>query len=268
MCKARIEQIAKSDKGFGLIILVGITDDNSEFFNILQPTIPILNFYYKCDKSFNIEYLSQYFIELPSGFVIFINGDKCIIYEFNNVFKKLKAINANLINRQRKGGQSSVRFSRLAEESRHHYVVHCIDYINKFCKESNNNYIFGSKEIKNMLLTNNNLNVKLKEDNTCDFSKFDDNSINNPYFLNLMKNSGEDNEDKYNEELLNLISTNPDILLFSQEEIEENKEIIDYIMTTQNECNYPNSYRLKPNSKYYSRLKDYQYIAKLYYAIN
>lgn len=227
MCKARFELISKSNKDFGLIILVGITHDNTEFFNILQPTIPILNFYYKCDKTFDIDYLSQYFIELPSGFVIFINGDKCMIYEFNNKFKKLKTINANLINRQRKGGQSSVRFSRLAEESRYHYVVHCIDYINKFCIESDNNYIFGSKEIKNMLLTNNNLNIKLKEDNTHDYSKFDDTSINNPYFLNLMKKSGEDEGDKHNEELLNLISTNPDILLFSLEEIEENNNLIE-----------------------------------------
>lgn len=39
-------------------------------------------------------------------------------------------------------------------------------------------------------------------------------------------------------------------------------------MTTQDECNYSNSYKLKTNSKYYSRLKDFQYIAKLYYAIN
>jgi len=110
------------------IILCGISESREEIFYCIEPLNRIHSFYYECSKKFSIHIYEELFTKKGQGNIILISGDECIIYEYNGFFRKLKSINANLIKRHSKGGQSSIRFSRLAEESRLHYVTHSIDY--------------------------------------------------------------------------------------------------------------------------------------------
>ena len=75
-----------------------------------------------------------------------------MIYELiNGEFKLKKQFDALLQKRQKKGGQSALRISRLAEETRHMYVVKIIDNVNLL----NRNFktiLFGSSEISKMIL--------------------------------------------------------------------------------------------------------------------
>jgi hypothetical protein len=66
---------------------------------------------------------------------------------------------------------------------------------------------------------------------------------------------------------------NPDILLFSEEEINENLDVIEYILITDKKLieivkdKYPNKkiIQLNISSKYYYRLKDFVVIGKKYF---
>ena len=119
---------------------------------VIQSFIPEIKneqFIYNCSNKFIIDFVQDYIKQLD-GSIIFVNGNEAIIYSWKSRFVKQKHINANLIKRHRKGGQSSVRFARLAEESRTHYVTYIIDNINTL--KTKNNWIFGSNEILSMII--------------------------------------------------------------------------------------------------------------------
>jgi hypothetical protein len=107
-----------------------------------------------------------------------------LIYQYNGSWKKIKSLNANLIKRQKNGVQSSVRFSRLSEESR--YIVRVIDWIDKFVITKANNYIFGSRELKDMLISSQTIKIKFMTSDI--YYQFDDRTILDPYFRQLMIN--------------------------------------------------------------------------------
>jgi len=266
--KSRIKLYNKNSNGY--IILCGISEFGEEIFHCIEPLNPIKSFYYECSKKFNINIIEELFIKKGEGNIILISGDECIIYEYNGIFRKIKSINANLIKRHSKGGQSSVRFSRLAEESRLHYITHCIDYINDLCNVKNS-HIYGSMELKTQLLNHFTLKIKLKTENK--FCEFNNSTINNSYFIDIIdKNNKLNNDDKFTH-IIECIDMNPDILVFTEEEIDNSIENIEYIIVVKSNImndikkKYPNKdvYLININNSCYSRLKDFIVIGKKYY---
>ena len=81
--------------------------------------------------------------------------------------------------RQRKGGQSALRISRLAEETRYNYVIKIIDKLNALNRK-NKMILFGSKEICSQILNSSQCLVTI-----CDGGFLDINSrtINNTSFF-------------------------------------------------------------------------------------
>lgn len=177
----------------GIIIYAGINEFEVEIFNTFVPKINLNQFYYNCGKVFVIDRFIPLFNDV-NGYIIFANGDVCYIYKFESKFIKIKSINANLIKRQRKGGQSAIRFSRLAKKSKHAYVIHVIDYINTLCRNIEDEfneqlpcYLFGSSEIARMILERNELLVKVIDGGFLDFN--DDTIKNTNKWLSYLKQS-------------------------------------------------------------------------------
>jgi hypothetical protein len=268
MIKSRIKIYNQNDNGY--LLLCGLDSDSNEIFYCIEPKIPINSFHYECSRTFSFDIIDNLFREKSSGNIIFISGEDCIIYEYIGYWKKIKSMNANLIKRHSKGGQSSVRFARLAEESRLHYVTYCIDYINDLCC-SDNSHIYGSTELKLKLLDHQSLKIKLKTENK--YHEFNSSTIYDKYFENLINSENTSQNDLILEDFITNLDLNPDILLFSEEEINENLDVIEYILITDKKLieivkdKYPNKkiIQLNISSKYYYRLKDFVVIGKKYF---
>jgi len=269
--KARFKVIPKNENGY--IIFCGVDMYNINIFEIIEPINPVTSFYYECSKKFNTDKFTDLFEEKNKINVIFINGEHCIIYNYIKKWNKKKVITANLMNRHNKGGQSSVRFERLAEESRHHYITHCIDYINILCDNNNmhcNTYIYGGDELKSMLMGNKTLKIKLKTDNI--YHTFNSTTIYNKYFLELISVNDTSEIDNICKNILEYVERKPDILLFNEKEIIDNSMNVEYILLVKNyegikQVNQNLNiiyYILPPSSKYYSQLLYYNFIGKLY----
>ena len=233
----------------GIIVYAGVNEYNKEVFETFIPKIKLNVFYYNCGKTFAIDRFMNLFNDV-SGHIIFANGDNCFIYEFKGTFVKIKSINANLIKRHSKGGQSALRFSRLAEESRHAYVIYVIDYINKLCL-SGNCWIFGSSEIVKMILGRGELLVKLNNGGFLDFNNDTIKDINKwlAYLTNV------EVDDNILQEIVLYLDTNPDMLDFDLENMGDMK----YYLTHED----IEKYRGKKN---YDRISLFQYIGVKYYA--
>lgn len=219
-------------------------------------------FIYNCSSRFDTSIIQKYMTK-HDGSIIFANGSDCYIYEWlNGKFNKIKHINANLIKRHKKGGQSSIRFARLAEESRLHYVTHVIDYLSKI--KTKNNWIFGSDEIVSMIIERKNeINAPL---NNGGFYNFNDNSITNTeYWLNYIQQKN--NYDKYYEKILFYLDTDPDRLDFDHINVEQ----MDFYICNLNELpnkiieNKSKQIPCDTKSKYYSRLQMFSYIGVKYF---
>ena len=252
-----------SGRKTGLFIFAGITETNEEIIKILEPPFESKLFIYKCCSKFVTEPFIEFFKEHNMGLIIFANGDKALMYIYNGIFNKVKTIDANLIKSHSKGGSSSARFGRLAVESKHHYCEHVVDYINKY-RDIKKCYIFGSKDIKTKILTSKNLITKLYQIDI-DFHDFDDKTIrlNEKLFKTLMDKPIQTN-DKIFDEIITLLEIDPDFLLFGKNEILENIDNVEFIVAHDNET-FENAIILEISSKYYEKLHNYEFIAKLFY---
>lgn len=115
-----------AEKGFGL--LAGLTNEG-EMIELFLPARPSPYKVYRCDNKFHLDLLRDCLDEETFlGHLCLISGKDCRIYRLSDKTRTLlTSLQVDLVKRQRKGGQSSVRFARLAEESRHNYVVRVAD---------------------------------------------------------------------------------------------------------------------------------------------
>jgi hypothetical protein len=280
--KSVLTDIRPSDNGH--LVYLGINSAGVEICELITPPNPVLKFTYYCGKEFITEPFRELFDTKPVGYVIFISGDECLIYSHTGItWNKLKSLNGNLIKRHNKGGQSSVRFSRLAEESRHHYIVYCSDYIRQLIPDRNVSlstrvYVYGSDELKTKLMAHPTLKDYTLMTGQV-FYSFTVDTIKDKYFNDLFAKSDFNGQSR-NTELVELINTAPDRLLFTLAEICDNLEMVEYICVCQpkiydlsgtgNEIftqtiQNKTMYILDISSSCYSVLKDYQIIAKLFY---
>jgi hypothetical protein len=251
----------------GLLIFFGIDRSCQEIKEVITPPTPITEFYYQCSKHFATDRFESVFSTKPIGHVVFISGVECIIYQYNGNWKKIKTINANLIKRHHKGGQSSVRFSRLAEESRTHYITHIVDWINQLIVNDQNNYVFGGRELKEMLMNSHVLKISMKTDDV--YHIFNEQTIHENYFKQIMIDPSFGNDKKV-EYVIELLEKDPDYLLFSADEINESINDVEYIININTDITFTDKLTilLPNNHSRYGRLKNYQIIGKMYFKRN
>lgn len=111
----------------GIAILCGtyMNDENKEkkISKVVQPFKPLSSFLYKCDDKFHIESLQELLSSSETFGFIIVDGSGTLYGTINGNTKKIiKGFDVDLPKKHSKGGQSSVRFSRLRTEARHNYV--------------------------------------------------------------------------------------------------------------------------------------------------
>ncbi len=183
-------------------------------------------------------------------------------------------MNGALVKRHNKGGYSANRFARIAEESRHLYVVRICDRIRELKNNTNNTnntnnidnqrelniWIYGSEEIVGMVVKQS--PVKIIDGG---FLNFNSNTIaNTQYWMGVLSRTLEKNYDTQYKEILEYLELNPDILDFDP----ANKDTMKYFMEKKlidlNKIK-PNQIPLITSSKYYAQLMVFDYIGVKFY---
>lgn len=247
----------------GLIVFAGVDQYDSELMEIfdLKEGIRLDIFYYNCSKKFDVEFASK-FLQQYDGTIVFANGNECMIYAFEGgSFQRTKHITANLQKRQRKGGMSSLRIARLAEESRHGYVVHVVDHLNLV--QTKNNWLFGSEEIVCMILRNKALLTKMKNGG---FLEFNGHTIKDQkkYLSYLQDNEASSAADLVLKDIQYYLDTNPDMLDF---DIDNRENMKHYLLRDPSAFDLQSSkyVALPVSSRYYARLRVFPYIGVKYF---
>lgn len=247
----------------GLFCFIGINEYSEEIIEFIEPEIKFNKLYYSCSNHFDVHITNKYIGIHLHGNLIFANGDECLCYQFKEgQFKKLFGINGNLIKRHKKGGYSANRYARIAEESRHNYIVRIVDKIKEIqdIQNEENNWIYGSEEIIINIIKQ--CPCKLKKGG---FLTFDSRTIfNNSQWLNLLMKSQEKNYDKEYKEILEYLELNPDMLDFNYSNRETMKYYLEKKVEDVNKLK-EKQIPLLMNSKYYAKLMNFQYIGVKYY---
>jgi hypothetical protein len=246
----------------GVFVFAGIDEYGKEILEIVEPVLVSQLFYYNCSNQFNLEIVQPYF-KSQSGSVIFVNGDQCLMYEHSIEFRKKKHITANLIKRHHKGGQSSIRFARLAEESRLHYVTHVIDHLNLLTTSTN--WIFGSDEIRGMIMERvREVKVPLQDGG---FLEFTEDTIRDRrrWLAYLELEEKKDDEDLL-EKMVYYLDTDPDFLDF---EPAHQGDMRAYLIHDEHiEDQGKNRIVCPRNSPHYARLGIFPYIGLRWYRLD
>ncbi len=250
----------------GVFIFAGIDEYGDFIYKTINPVIRCDIFVYNCSNRFDTSFVSKYMLEID-GSIIFASGDETLIYSFDasvGTFKKIKQINGNLVKRHKKGGQSALRFSRLAEESRQTYTTHVIDYINTL--ENQNIWIFGSQEIVQMILEKKSSKKSITNGGHIEFNS--DTIKDTKRWIGLLSNKSNLDlfGDKY-EQIANLLVTNPDGLDFDP----TNKDQMEWFVElgSNNTSNLINPKQIpwpEKNSEYWARFNGFEYIGVKYFA--
>lgn len=245
----------------GLIVYCGIDEFEEEIVHIIVPKIQLDVFYYNCGNKF-ITNIAEKYIDEHKGNIVFADGNSCIIYEFKNgKFHIKKQFDALLQKRQKKGGQSAVRIARLAEETRHMYVVKIIDNLNMLDRDCKT-VLFGSSEITTMIMSMKTLLCPITYGG---FLEFDTNTIKNARkwidYLDPKNDINSLYDDKYKIILECLdISEKLDRLDFSPEKYNEMEFCLSHDETIINRIPFP-----QIGSEFYERLKPFEYIGVKYF---
>ena len=89
----------------------------------IEPYKPINTSIYRCENKFLVEPLEELLEDNDKFGFIIVDGSGCLYgCVQGNARETLYKFSVDLPKKHRKGGQSSVRFSRLREESRHNFV--------------------------------------------------------------------------------------------------------------------------------------------------
>ena len=268
----------------GICCFVGINEYSDEICELVEPDSKITQFYYSCANKFHIEPAEKYIGNNVSGVLVFANGNECLCYQFvSGQFVKLFGINGHLIKSHKKGGFSANRFARLADESRHNYIVRIADRIRDLINSSlespctpnkvecqtnlsNRIWIFGSDDIVQMFQTYW-VGLSQVKINSGGFLNFNSNTINNnQYWLEfLSKPVGNEYERNY-EQIKLYLDTNPDMLDFDKSAKSEVKFFIEktsgqFQDLLPNQIPFPTS-----SSKFYLDLVLFEYVGVKYFA--
>jgi peptide chain release factor subunit 1 len=228
----KLKTLNNSENINGTLIFSGINKDGFEILEIFYPEIPSNLSYYRCDNKFHTYLVTDKFQkDEKSILLVLIYGDNYIISEHSLNFSKLIDSSSNrLIKRQRKGGQSSIRFSRLAEESRQFYIEKIKDKIHSIILENKIPIVIdGSSELSEFLYSELKEPVKIIKSNSFNNQNIEKlNQIDTKLLKNIIINIYENREQE-------LKKVSEDFLRFSEnylvgfEEIKENLENVEKI---------------------------------------
>jgi len=121
----------------GLVLFCGtmMTEEGKEKKVTIdfEPFRPLHTSLYMCDNRFHCEALSDLLEDDEVfGFVI-VTGDGCLIATVQGSDKTiLHQMSVDLPKKHNKGGQSSVRFARLRQEARHHYLRKVAELVGQY----------------------------------------------------------------------------------------------------------------------------------------
>ncbi len=245
----------------GILIYVGINEFGEEIVEFIEPEIKLDLFYYSCANKFETDIGKKYIGNNISGTIIFANGNECVGYQFKSgQFVKIFDINGNLVKRHKCGGYSANRYARIAEESRHSYIIRICDRLKELDNNKANNWIFGSEEIISMVMKQS--PIKLNSGGFLDFSN---STINNSrYWIEFLNLRSENMYDTRYQEILDCLATNPDKLDFDPENKDTMKYFIDKNVLDKTQYK-PNQIPLITSSKYYQQLVVFEYIGVKYF---
>ncbi len=253
----------------GIFCFVGIDEFSEEVVEFIEPDNKITQFYYSCANKFHVEPTKKYIGLDISGVLVFANGNECLCYQFvGGQFVKLFGINGNLTKSHKKGGYSANRFARLADESRHVYIVRIADRLKELdnlSSLSDKIWIFGSEDIVQMFLTYWTQQLAQVKISYGGFLNFNSSTIaNNQYWIDfLSKPSGMTYESYYNE-ITQALDTNPDLLDFDPANKTNTKFFIKKTFTEKLEQNQIPFPTLK--SKFYNKLGLFEYVGMKYFS--
>lgn len=209
---------------------------NSDGAILFEPLKKISKSFYVCDKRFHLDSILEMYKEEHVNGIVFVDGES---YSFYIVFKsgdhmeskKILSDDVDLAKRHRKGGQSSVRFSRLADISENNYITKLSELIIQTYMSNNNTkylierLIIAGPSKKKFLLAE---NAVIQQYFSTKLELITTNVLNDQTIFKIINQSKSifdtqriGQETKITEEIQNLIVTNPDILVFGQNEINE-----------------------------------------------
>lgn len=247
----------------GIFCFVGINEYSEEIIEFIEPEIKLDLFYYSCSNKFETSITSKYIGIKLSGTIVFANGDECLGYQFKQgQFVKIFGLNGNLVKRHNKGGYSANRFARIAEESRHTYVIRICDRLRELSLNGEEKiWIYGSDEIVDLILKTS--SIKLFSGG---YLNFNSNTIKNTrHWLEVITKSQEKNYDLIYKEILEYLELDPDMLDFDPVNKNKMKYFINKLESDQIDKLEQNQIPLLTSSKYYSKLVIFKYIGVKYY---
>lgn len=247
----------------GLFIFCGIDEYDEMIFDVIEPLIVCNMFYYNCGNKFITEICEKYF-QIYSGYIVFISGEQCLIYNYSGEKFILDSSFESMIpNKHKKGGQSSVRFGRIADNIRQKYIITIIEHLNPIA--INQCWLFGSIDVIDVVM----LSIKNKNIKKGFFVDFDKSTINNTnYWLSFLEQN-DTNDDKM-EIIIDCMSKNPELITFDSdydlcEIIIVNPLHVNFINLNLDQKKNDKIYKLSPKSRFFAQLKDFDIICKLYF---
>lgn len=271
----KIKNLKQNDNKNGLIIFAGIYIYKQELLEIIIPIIPSNLSYYRCDNKFHTWIIENLFEKNnESILLVLIYGDYYGIFECHSTYTtKIYEQSILLVKRHNKGGSSSGRFSRIAEESRLNYTNIVADKIHKILISTKIPVVIdGGRELvenlRQIIYKNEGKNPKVLDY----FHEYKQGILQqNKIFINSIISDIYNNNEEMIKNILDNFFYKSDIFLIGMNEIKENYDSIEtliYIQEKQNDMitMEKNCIKIPINSKFYITLKNLGgIIAKKYY---
>lgn len=186
---------------------IAIYAGNDELYTI-SPPLPIPTFLYRCDRRFYTDVLIPLYEVKETVCVTMANGDGYLVYLVKGTrIECIRKKSIKLQKRQSKGGQSALRFSRIAEEKRGWYVTEICEAIASIKQQRN--YILGSVEMVRDICTSLPYLIRLP------LTLFDETTV-----LALVGEGKLDAEPTDVGHYISDVSIHPDMYMFGKEVIE------------------------------------------------
>lgn len=271
-----IKNLKNNTISTGVVLYSGVTNNNEIIFIDIVMPIPIKIKYYYCDKYFHISFFDK-FIEQEKCknlyLILYTTGSDAYFYEkYLTQIKLYKHISFDRQKKQKKGGQSAQRIGRIRVEKIDSFINKSIEYLNDYINNYNKNYkaviISGNGDIltgikSKIVNKNNNFIYANVSDKGVLFDKCDE----------LINSSNNDFDNVKIKQYMDLLQSNPDILIFGINEILYNINNIKELLVYKNSKHYEELCDLDNviiiNNDYDGFLNDYDgIIAQSYFKLN
>lgn len=186
--------------------------------------------FYRCDKMFHLNTILDMYDDENKIGVCLVSGEKILIYTVtitgNSHIDPIlnKSMTIKLPNRQRKGGQSAIRFARNTESVRKNYVNIFTEHIvNSYMAENNTKcniskfIIAGFGDMRNDIVDNSTFKQFIKKYlyKNIPLNSFDNSTIHS-LVKNLIESITVDDSMTIDSEIINLIDSNSDVVGFGK----------------------------------------------------